>query len=283
MIKNNTPIESYKCQGLSVIVKREDLCVKKGGPPFSKVRGIYDHLYALKKKGVITIGYTETSISMAGWGLTWIGRCLDMRVVIYNPQYKRPHPVLEYHKKQWIKNGATIRSIPAGMAKVNYYISKKLLKKEFGIDAVLLPLGLPFKESIEGTKNEFLRSIKKDDRVSQIKSFVVCIGSGTIASGLWKGVEKAGLSSNVYGIMTRTGKVSGKMKNINVKSGLSSNGFFKARSKFILYDPGWEYTERSHIIPPFPCNPYYDAKAWEWLIQNIHMIKAPVMFWNIGK
>ncbi len=88
MIKNNTPVESYKCQGLSVLVKREDLCVKKHGPPFSKVRGIYDHLYALKKKGVTTIGYTETSISMAGWGLAWIGRCLGMRVVIYNPQYK---------------------------------------------------------------------------------------------------------------------------------------------------------------------------------------------------
>jgi hypothetical protein len=35
--------------------------------------------------------------------------------------------------------------------------------------------------------------------------------------------------------------------------------------------------------PPFPCNPYYDLKAWEWLMKNKGQLEEPILFWNIGQ
>jgi hypothetical protein len=33
---------------------------------------------------------------------------------------------------------------------------------------------------------------------------------------------------------------------------------------------------------PFPCNPWYDRKAWHWLRYNVGSLVPPVLFWNIG-
>jgi hypothetical protein len=33
---------------------------------------------------------------------------------------------------------------------------------------------------------------------------------------------------------------------------------------------------------PFPCNRYYDKKAFKWMVDNIDSIIQPVIFWNIG-
>jgi len=33
---------------------------------------------------------------------------------------------------------------------------------------------------------------------------------------------------------------------------------------------------------PFPCNEFWDKKAWYWLENNISKFKGKVLFWNIG-
>jgi hypothetical protein len=33
---------------------------------------------------------------------------------------------------------------------------------------------------------------------------------------------------------------------------------------------------------PFPCNPYYDLKAWRHLVTHLDAYRDPVLFWNIG-
>ncbi len=54
-------------------------------------------------------------------------------------------------------------------------------------------------------------------------------------------------------------------------------------SKFKLIDPGWEYTQKPTIKAPFPCHPYYDLKAWQWLLENHSCLRQRVLFWNIGQ
>jgi len=268
-----TPVELYG----NIYVKREDLCFESPAPPFSKCRGIIPHLEKLKKQGITTVGYTETSISMAGWGVTWACKELGMKAIIFDPQYIKTPEVLEYHRKQWYKLGAEIIPIKAGMAKVNWYISKSILKKI--PNSVLLPLGLPFKETIQETAHEFWGTLNYLD--FNIKSIIVCVGSGTICSGIMSILNEWPSSWDLYGIMTRTGDVNKKANQILNKAQSINSGIFKTNN-FKLVDPGWEYTQKSQITPPFPCHPYYDAKAWQWLIENEKSLKAPILFWNIG-
>jgi hypothetical protein len=82
--------------------------------------------------------------------------------------------------------------------------------------------------------------------------------------------------------MSTSGNIKNKLKSIEKKSGLNNNGIFKSGIKFNLYDPGWQYTEKATILAPFPCNIFYDCKAWQWLVQNKDKLPKPILFWNIG-
>jgi hypothetical protein len=33
---------------------------------------------------------------------------------------------------------------------------------------------------------------------------------------------------------------------------------------------------------PFPCNEFWDKKAWYWLEQNIEKFEGKILFWNLG-
>jgi len=33
---------------------------------------------------------------------------------------------------------------------------------------------------------------------------------------------------------------------------------------------------------PFPCNEFWDKKAWYWLEKNIQKFEGEILFWNLG-
>lgn len=268
----NTPIETYEHKLGRYYVKREDLSCPPPGPPFSKVRGLMRVLEKEKAAGTKVIGYTETSISMAGWGIAWGCHQLGLKAVIFDPQYKETPGLLKKHRKEWAKWGAKTIPISAGRAKVNYYIGKKVLKEQFP-NSKMFALGIPFQETIEETVLEAERS-----DISKFKSVVVNVGSGTIAAG----VLRAFKDIHVYGVLGRTGNLLRKRDEIIKKSGLLVGGFFGKAVKFRLIDPGWAYTERCTFPTPFPCHPYYDAKAFLWMLSNLFILPKPILFWNIG-
>ena len=268
----DTPVEEYVLKGIKVLVKREDLSGVNPLPPFSKIRGVTERMIALKKEGVSTVGYTESSVSMAGIAVSAIGNVLGMKTIIFDPQYKKTPGLLAIHRKQWIKNKAVLHPIPAGMVKVNFYISRKLLK-EYDEKGILLPLGLPFEETIKQTAIETKKTIKK----YKPKSIIVNIGSGTICAGILRESKQI----PVYGIMGRSGNTYQKKKQIATKAKICLDGLIK-QAELNIVDPGWEYTERSKIKSPFPTHPWYDAKAFEWLLKNIKKLPHPILFWNIG-
>jgi len=273
----NTPIEEYRIENRIVYVKREDLCTPPPGPTFSKVRGLLKHLQYLKSQGIETVGYTETSISQAGWGVAWLAPKIGLKAVIYDPQYSNTNKnidamqVLVFHRAQWKKLNAEIIPIKAGMAKVNYNICKKNLVEKYP-NSIMLPLGLPFQETIDETARI------ASQYEARFKSVVICIGSGTICAGIIKGMP----SVHVYGIMSRSGNIFNKRRSILAKAKFMEGGLMGKLRDFECINPGWEYTQRSYTNCPFPCHPYYDLKAWEWLIENIGTLKEPILFWNIG-
>lgn len=260
---SNTPIEKHE----GVWVKREDLCAPPGAPPFSKIRGLVKYLETLKKQEYKGVAYVETSISMAGWGVAWACYHLGLKCLIFNPVYKKPFPLLEYHRAQWARWGAELIDIPAGRAKVNYYIARKQVEKDYK----LLPLGLPLEETVEETCKEAWACM------ADFPSVVVSVGSGTIAAGLYKATDRG---QTLYGILCRSGDIELKRKAILNKARPLLLDYPKGDLKLI--DMDWAYTEASRCDPPFPCHPYYDAKAWEWLMAHKTELHAPILFWNIG-
>ncbi len=149
----------------------------------------------------------------------------------------------------------------------------------------MLPLGLPFQETIDET------SKVAAEHSGNFRTVLVCIGSGTICAGVIKGMLnpfKCGIRKTtsprptVYGVMSRHGLSASKRRDILAKAEIIEHGLLGNKIKFQCIDPGWQYTDRCDVEVPFPCHPYYDAKAWQWLIENIDQLEDPILFWNIG-
>ena len=257
-------------------MKREDLCTPPPGPTFSKVRGLLKRLQTLKAQGIEVVGYTESSISMAGWGVAWLAPQVGLKAVIYDPQYSKNNTddhlkVLNFHRTKWKELGAEIIPIKAGMVKVNYNICKCALAKRYS-NSIMLPLGLPFQETIDETARI------AGEYKGQFKSVVICIGSGTICAGVIKGMPDA----FVYGVMSREGNVTNKYESVVGKARILEEGLLGKKINFQCVNPEWQYTQRSYVEAPFPCHDWYDLKAWQWLVENIDQLESPVLFWNIG-
>ena len=52
--------------------------------------------------------------------------------------------------------------------------------------------------------------------------------------------------------------------------------------KLIIIDEKYLYKDKVNENIPFPCNSFYDAKAWKWLKENIKDMNRDFLFWNIG-
>lgn len=266
-------IEEYE----EIKVVREDcFSIGEGSPPFSKMRGLVAHMKLLKSQGVSVVGYVESNISMAGWGVAFVAKEFNMKAVIFNPTYTKDiypgNDVHAFHKQKWEELGAEIVPFKAGMVKVNFYKGRSYLREHYGEKAVLLPLGLPFNETIVETAY-VLNSISP-----YYKTIVLAIGSGTICAGLLSALPS---DKKLIGVLTRSGNLDQKRKKIISKAGVI-DGFDISPDQFVLVDPGWDYSDKSVYPVPFPSHDYYDRKAWEWLHINKLFIKYP-LFWNIGR
>ena len=272
---HSTPVEKYKLKGTQILVKREDLCISPPGPPFSKLRGLWAHLSMLKAKGTKTVGYAESAISMAGWGVAWACDQLGMEAVIFDPQYTNETPeLLKTHRIEWMKHKPTIVHVPSGRTSVNHWNGAKWLQKNRK-HAVMLPIGLRLPETVYQTAQEYSKTIQQlGFRPSTV---IVCVGSGTIAAG----IVRQAATERVIGVTAYTQNIKRKRNKILGKAGRTlSRGLYPVH--FDLVPFGGEYTTPSHHPCPFPCHSYYDRKAWEWLTYNKTDLKRPILFWNIG-
>lgn len=276
-----TPVIAYSNGGQErVFVKREDLSCPSPGPPFAKVRGLLPVLEDLKQRGVTTVGYMETAISMAGWGISYFCQKLGMKAVIFMPQYKNGlrHNQL-FQLGQWRKFGAEVLELEKpNRLQINFYRARKQLIEKYP-GAIMLPQGLPFVQTV----HEVCEQLKNIDRDILRGSIVCCIGSGTMMAGVLKGCAEAEVSPDCYGILVSIKGTGLMRKKVLKMASLKDRSFFNRLTvKFSVIDYGYEYTQRENCESPFPCNPYYDKKAWKWLLDNKKSLKKPVLFWNIG-
>jgi 1-aminocyclopropane-1-carboxylate deaminase/D-cysteine desulfhydrase-like pyridoxal-dependent ACC family enzyme len=283
-IIQDTPTELIKLKDLPVYVKREDLACPPPGPPFAKVRGLYPRLLSLKQKGITTVGYMDTSVSMATWGISYFAQKLGMKSVVFYPKYKDGLKCeQEKQIEKWKKFHAEVICIEKpNRLKINYYRAKKILLERFP-HSEMLEQGLPFSETI----TQVTRQVSLLPKESLGGTIVMCVGSGVMTAGVLKGLSlmlNKNQSQTVIGIIVAPKNLEMKKKDIIKKSGLIiGQGFFSINNiKLELIDIGYEYEQTEEIECPFPCNKYYDRKAWKWLCDHLINLTPPIVFWNIG-
>jgi len=290
----NTPTEQINIGGVNVWVKREDLysipitpprnptpLIETYPPPFAKPRGLIPYMKRLKENGAEVVAYMDTTISMAGWALAYYAPSLGLHPVVVYPRHKDGvrHNVA-YHVDMCRALGAEVLFLqsPTQMG-VNWYRARKMVTERYP-KAVLLPQGLPFRETVQ----EVAREVKTVPGAAWGGTVVIAVGSGTMAAGVITGMMECGYNQDVIGILVSSKNAVRVQASIRSKvSGLLKGNWVQ---KFlVVMDNGWEYEEEVCTEPPFPCNPYYDRKAWHWLVNHIGNgigIAQPILFWNIG-
>lgn len=280
MIVNNTPLETYELNGVPIMVKREDLCAPFPGPSFSKMRGVYAHI---QKRPEEHIGVLDTFHSKAGWAVSWACQALGKNAVDFWPRYKKDNyaggPPPRYQQQQASELGATLVDVQAGRSAVLFHQAKKLLASQFP-GSYMMPNALKLPESVTENAAEAERTAQQ---LPPSGTLVISISSGTVASGVLLGFHRSGLLDK-YNVILHMGYSRSQQACLEYME--KSAGIpLKGRVHFV--DEGYGYADAAKGIDvPFPCNPYYDAKAWKWLAdpENLAAVyPRPIVFWNIGE
>lgn len=274
-IIRDTPIEKYVVGGVDVFVKREDLCAPEGCPNFSKVRGLYNYLYKAKENGIRYVGVLDTRHSQGGLATAFFCKQLGLKCINFYPKYKdsQPEPLQTYMLKSQ-QLGAEVVGIKAGMSAVLYNIAKKRMK-ELPL-SVMVPNGLRLSESVEanaevalGVPSEYFGGV-----------VIVSVSTGTICKGIWAGLAGKNdiKATTIIAHMGHDRKVERLRKWIAEKK----------VDHLILRLINEKYNYSDSVINsdiPFPCCKFYDAKAFLWMVRNIHLLSEKynrILFWNIG-
>lgn len=273
MLTDDTPIETYKIGRRTVYVKREDLSCPPPGPPFSKMRGVVEHIANRPEK---VFGVLDTFHSKAGWAVAYACKKLKRKCINFYPVYKADDPALL--REPQIKSrklGATLHPLPAGRSFILYNRARTLLQAT-APGAYLMPNALKLEESVNATAHEVylsLRSSKMPDNI------IVSISSGTIAAGVMRGIldlkpHKLPLIWLHQGYSREASAITKYLEKMT--------GALYPNLQLIDEQYAYKDTAPKGTTAPFPCNPWYDLKAWAWLNNNINRLEGTVLFYNIG-
>ena len=257
-------------------VKREDLCSPYPGPAFAKIRGVYAHI---AKRPEETIGVLDTFHSKAGWAVAYVARALGKQSLDFYPRYRADGEELREGQREARENGAELYSLAAGRSAILYHRARK---ESAARGAYLMPNALKLPETVEEVSAEVLRTPNLD----RYDHLVISVSSGTIAAGVLAGFARAGAFPRVtlHAGYSRSPEALRRY----VASKVPRIATWPSGEVEIV-DEGYAYKEPAKGLrepPPFPCNPYYDLKAWKWLREGAGRERTAgarrVLFWNIG-
>ena len=289
LVKAGTPVEIHPCADSQVWVKREDLCCPNPGPSFSKIRGVAAHMYGRPEK---IIGVLDTYHSKAGWAVAYACRETGKRAVVYWPRYKGDPmlPALPRSPQQKAHGlGAECVALKAGRSAILYHAAKADLRERFGPDAYMMPNALKLRETVEETAVEVARTGPVPPGLGS-GTVVISVSSGTIAAGVLSGLAAVGLFPDVVlhlGYSRSKAAVKQYVEGLGqfivaVEQGTDRELGFIPEFRTQIVDEGFGYKDAAGGPEPFPCNRYYDLKAWRWLERHVAELAQPVLFWNIG-
>lgn len=258
-----TPIEEYNLNGHDVWVKRDDLFLASHQPlvpALAKLRGAKIVLQKMKEEGITKIACYDTRISKSGQGIAFLCQELGLHCAVGFPKLKAQTELNEPQKKAK-EMGAEVWSVQAGRTAPCYAAFKReALHRGYTV----LPLGITFKE----TAQEVAKIAEAE--TEKFNTIVVSTGTGTIATGIAMGTK-----ATVFGISCGM-NVTKQRKRSNAIAG-------DFLANLDLVPTKYDYYEKVYSSScPFPSSPYYDQKAWVWMLEHFGLLRQPVLFWNIG-
>lgn len=265
MLREGTPVEDHT-EEFGLWVKREDLACPPPGPPFSKTRGVYAHVRSRPEK---VIGVLDTYHSQAGHAVARACQVLGKQCVNYYPNFKNePGPREPQLRAKEL--GAELVPLPAGRSCVLYHAAKKATAERGGY---MMPNALKLGESVAETAKEV-----PGGRWDVV---IIPASSGTIAAGVIRGfLERDTPDTDLPEFIIHLGysrPAGAVMEYLRDASGFECDGVR-------LVDEGYAYKDvaRPGPTPPWPCNRYYDLKAFRWWVGSARIGRPKALLWNIG-
>lgn len=185
----------------------------------------------------------------------------------YYPHLLRYEHEIPYSQGKALQLGAVIHPMRGGRIPVLYSYAKKDIENMGGY---MIPMGLVLPESVIAVERE-THNVPDEALGGCI---VILVGSGMMTAGVSKGLSKK--VKKIYGISDGLNTTKQRNKIMRVLD----NEF---PDNIILIKPEWaNYFSKEEIETPFPSSPFYDKKAWRWMLENLNNLEDPILFWNIG-
>lgn len=267
IIEENTPIEKYKVKGHTVYVKREDLQGDGvNSPAWGKLLATREMVKNLPDDRPLIALNTYGSFS--GWALSAICKELDVEFHMVHPKTKLIH---DDYMDICSANGTHFHELRPNMFKIMYgQLGKIATDNNYQQLAYAYNSPVYLKFAAKRMLNTLQNAKVKFDNI------VIPSGSGVTLSGLAAGVFRFNPNANIYTCSV------GTMGGVNDQ--LTRYPTLAARRDQI-HNTVSEY-EFNDLMKwcevPFPCNQFWDKKAWHWLEQNIDKLEGRTLFWNLG-
>ena len=171
--------------------------------------------------------------------------------------------------------GAELYPLRPNYIRILYSQARNYITSKGG---AMLPFGVSCIESTMAVAEEF-SSIPEDLLTGTL---VVCVGSGTILSGIISGLKR--LPNKILGISSGM-SAKNQFNNINqllFEANVGLPHLCSFNTSFLLIPPIMPYSEVCSIDTPFPSHGNYDKKAFKFMVDNIDKLKKPILFVNIG-
>lgn len=276
MLVDNTPVEDYMDQ-YGLLVKREDLCCPPPGPPFSKTRGVFAHV---KSRPEEVIGVLDTYHSQAGHAVAQACALLGKTCVNYYPNYKH-EPGHREPQSHALGLGAQLQPLQAGRSAILFHQAKRDLARIH--DSYMMPNALKLPEMVTETAAEVVRTLQSPGPArlwDEDMPVLIAISSGTIAAGVISGFRQMDLNPRFILHMGYSRSQDAVMKYMLGMSELSS--FEDTRITVVDEEYNYKDKARDGETPDWPCNDYYDLKAFRWWQREGRATYGEAMLWNIG-
>jgi Pyridoxal-phosphate dependent enzyme len=265
MCVENTPLIYHERDAL--FVKHEECCCP-GGPNFSKTRGVWAHI---SKRNEAFIGVLDTQHSQGGWAVARACNLLGKTCVnFYAERIAERGALMKPQQQASADLGAEMIAVPATMSAVLYHIVRNRLKDRNS--AYMMPNALKLHESVEETAKELLRTPMPQD----ISHIIVPSSSATIAAGVISGLGLRPIEVIVHLGYSRS--EAAVRRYINQMAGIG------AGDRAIIVDEGYEYKDKARAgpDPDWPCNEFYDLKAYRWWMNKGRREYPNALLWNVG-
>lgn len=260
-LRQNTPIEEYKINGKKVLVKRDDLMGdNQHFPPWGKLLGIKSLIDKLDPaKPIVQLNVYG---SWSGWALSRLAP--DHEVFVVHPKTKKITG--DYLDRITAAHGRLI-PIRANMMRVLYSQAKNYAE-DHGYQ--MLPYAFDNEIYVGTMQRRFLRALNNLPRVD---TFVVSSGSGVTLSGLAQAFFQHNPKGKVYSVCVSS---EASINRMTKRYDLGEAAIHVVKSEYAFDDT------MPHVSVPFPCNQFWDKKAWHWLTENPEVIQGRTLFWNLG-